>query len=233
MALAIDGSNAGGGAGLSSASMSCSTTKSNDIILVVAYSENYGGTMRTVSSISLSGVSTWHLRKQYNSTNTGDGYSQDLELWWGVASSAISAQTLTVNISGTADFFGIVYVGVNGANLTTPFDPNSNIPKGNYGTGQTLSSSISTTLPLDMLLGIGACISDNGLTAVSPFTLQQQGTGPGTTYQGEEGLEYDIVSATESNMAVSMTTTQSYTWLMIGDALQQAGQLVPKLIVIE
>lgn len=145
----IDGSAVhGSGPGNSSHAVTLTTTQTNDIICVLAYSENSGGTKRSVSSVSGGGL-TWARRAQSNSGSAG---ISDYELWWALAPTALSAVAITVTFSGTYDDSMLVAFGVHGCNTAAPFDPNASVPAVRSNDGSGGFTGISTTNANDLLI---------------------------------------------------------------------------------
>src|SRR5437764_11317080 len=102
---AIDGSATGTHVGGTSVSATLTTTQANDIICCLVYAEvNNGGavTAPSVSSVSGTGTTGWTQRKLLTQTNVG-GSGWALSFWYGKASAALSAVSITANLAATID----------------------------------------------------------------------------------------------------------------------------------
>ena len=218
----------------SSGSVTLSTINPNDIIVVAVFDENVSSPSRTVSSVTASGLT---FAKRSSITGTGPGQFattwDDMEVWWALASSPLSNEVITVNLSGSIDDASIAAFGVVGANTSSPWDSAS--PTTNYNTSSspqpgTITISTNNAGTRDLLLGIiGAEIDalqtgpgDFGSTPAFLIGHIANGGGTDLSYVGVEGL----VASTQSSAAISWpaswngTITSSY---QIGDFIQGAA----------
>src|SRR6267143_368932 len=214
--LGIDGSNI---AGCSNATASCSTslstTKSNDVIIVFA-SETLDVQTSCTFGVSDAAGLTWIVRSP---VVFGRNNRDQLQEWWTRSTNVLTSDSITESISGCGtNYNGLQVFAISGANVNSPFDPNSALPgTGGDGSGgqQSLTSvSISTSNPTDMV-----------------FAGVQHGTGavanPGSGFTsiistGGYGAEYKITSASLSNSAVTFSFSVSSYWQMIADAIVPA-----------
>ena len=224
-ALTVDGSTTGSFTSANSGSATLTTTMTNDIIVVTVANENTAnGVLRTVSSVTSTGLSFAH--RSTASINSSP-YS-DTEVWWAYAPGVLSSATITVTLTGSIDDASIVAFGVNGANTASPWDPNVSLPKTATGTssGNPTVSAVSTTSANDMLLGLnGDTLAGAGTpsveTAGSGYTLIKTQVNGGGSGASEAAAEYKVVSATQSSVSVAFAVANA-PWMMIGDAIQQA-----------
>src|SRR5208282_2314885 len=114
-ALALDGSASNGCIGSSTCSASLSTNDVNDLI-VVWCSSNPGPVSAPSDSQS---KLTW---TQRGSEYSGNARAESV--YYAIALGAITSDTISCNYGGvTQNIAVIVTLGINGANLVTPFDP--------------------------------------------------------------------------------------------------------------
>ncbi len=123
----------------------------------------------------------------------------DLEEWYAISSSPLSATTITATLStgDTAETWISVF-GISGANTASPFDPNAAVPATSSGTSP--STTISTTDPDDVLLY--ACAAGSGSMA-SGFTSLYSNTYPPNQ---NEYVGYEPVFARQTNLATACGT---------------------------
>jgi flagellin-like protein len=122
-----------------------------------------------------------------------------VEEWYAIASSALSAATITATFSAS-DTAGtwIAVFGVNGVNTISPFDPNISLP--GTSAGATPTTSISTSNANDMLLY--ACAAGEGSMAAGFTSIYSDAYFPPQS----EYVGYQDVSSTETSLATSCGT---------------------------
>ncbi len=216
---AIDGST-GAGTETNSVSASLTTTNANDVIVLFTGTST---SSTTVSSIKDAGGHAWTHRQ----TKTGSP-SVEEEEWYTVASSPLSADSITVTWSATGDNVFTAF-GVSGANLVTPFDPNGSLAATATGTTASPSVSVTTSNANDLIVGMLAnehtsaavCHTEAYGTGFSEF-LAESALGANTCMNSDE--EYETVTATQSGLAIPFTTSTggSNQWAEIGDAVEAA-----------
>ncbi len=194
--------------------ISLTTTKSNDLL----YVSIVDGNSFTVSSITSSPSLTWTQR-----LNIAFSSSRDLETWYAIWS---SSGTITITITLTGSTFGAaVAYGISGANTASPFDTNALIPRSASGTaGTTATVTISTSSANDFIIGAAGILGNPALTTGTGFTLvltQTVGTGANAR---ETSDEFQTVSTTQTNLAVSYSWTGTQDWAIIGDAVVGSAQ---------
>src|SRR5579885_3502722 len=191
----LDGSvqfqaNVGG----SSANGALTTTKTNDVICVVATPSKASGTNPVVSSVTATGL-TFTKR---TSLTSGNG---DVELWTAVAASALSAVTITVNFSLSTDGAVVWAFGLNGLNTGTIFDANASVPAIS-GSGTT--ATISTNTADDVIVVAYGTQGTPSAPSSSHLTFTQIGTN-GAIGNSRGAVYYAIASGTLSSEAISLT----------------------------
>lgn len=206
-------------------SASLTTSDTNDIIVVLESNEDApGGAVRIVTSITAPGLT--FAERSY--TSLGTPTYQDAEVWWAYSASALSAEAITITLSGTTDDAVIVAFGVHGANTASPWDADFAIPRVASGGGSTTPTvtGVSTENANDMVLGLqgnGDSEAQVGVeeTAGAGMTLIQSYDDAGGTNDEVGAAEYELVSATQSSATVAFGTAvpSDYSWMMIADAI--------------
>jgi hypothetical protein len=221
----------------SSGSVTLTTSKSNDVIVVEISTEDAqqycgyhcNGNTMTVSSVTASGL-TFHTRSTYQSQ---DQTYQDLEVWYAIAATPLSSKSISITLSGTPDDASVVAFGVSGANTVSPWDGNGALPATNTGNGghhgsNPSVSGISTSHSLDMLIGFQANGNTNNQcgssesTPGSGYSLILDNTACGQNSGEDASAEYQVVGSTQSGASASFgnSLNNGVTWMMIGDAIQ-------------
>lgn len=209
MTLAIDGSGATGtSSGTASVSATITTSLAADIIVAYVFCEKPSGTQVTVSGVSGGGL-TWALRKQF--TWVPSGQSNDIEIWWAAAASALSAQTITASLTGTVDNASLHLIAVSGVpNQSSPWDTNVSLPAAGAPAGSvtnTPSTTISTTSTTTLVLGFWGIASTVQRTAGTGFTaLYSTSTSSGTLFT-RTFSEYQTFASAQSNTTVNFNGT--------------------------
>ncbi len=224
--LALDGTPTGSETTTATATSGTLTTTGTSDVLIVETS-----TSSTSDPVVSGGVaSTPSLTWTHRTSEVGTASTQ--EEWYATTTSTFSG---TVKVTWTAatqsnEFY---VFAVSGANTETPFDPAAGLPADTAGTTTSPAETVaSTSNANDFVFGsafvvrtaAGTCHTFSSVAA--PFTLlaatNVAGATGGTDCMNGDGA-YDIVSSTQSGMAItftlSATTTQA--WTMIADAIQQ------------
>ncbi len=210
--IGLDGSVSAASSG-STITLSLTTTKSPDV-LYLSTAEGQGVTVSTVTSTpSL----TWTRRVSLPfSTN------RHAETWYATWSSS-GTISITVTLSGAASAAGVAY-GITGANTASPFDTNAAVPStASALSGNSASVTISTSSANDMIIGALGVQGNPTLSTGAGLTLvltQPAGTG-GNAIEASD--EYQIVSATQTNLVVGYSWSGApEDWGIIADAFVAA-----------
>lgn len=182
-----------------SATVSLTTTKSNDV-LVLDVVQNGPAVTAVTDSAGLG----WHLRAQ-----AGAG-SATIEEYYAIASNAVANDTITVNFAGAASYVDFNAFGVNGANTASPFDPNASVA----ATGKSGPASITTTDTNDVILASYRFSGNASPAAGTGFTSVNASGGYFLS-------EYDIVSAAQNGLVVTASTADQNGGII--DAIVQAS----------
>jgi hypothetical protein len=204
VSLALDGTahfestNLGG----ASCTLSLTTKNANDVIVAAVMAN--GATVSSISSTHLNFV----LRKR---EQAADGLSDYLELWHAVGSVALSSESITVKLSGNVTYCTVDVFGISGANTSTIFDSNSSLP----AAVQSGDVKLSTSNAHDFILGAYRMGHTPTPTAGAGWTRIS-----GSNYQL---VQYQIVTATQSNLDVAIGTGSGDDNAGIGDAIMGAS----------
>jgi hypothetical protein len=230
-APALDGSATGSWSSGSTFNIaSFSTAKANDVV-VLSIDTYTSGSSVTVSSITDSlGKITWQgsARSSFV-TCSGTQEATHVE-WYGIASTAVSSDTITVKLSSAPTAASGIALGVSGADTTTPFDPAAGLPK-------TASSACSATGAAPAAAAVST-VADNdfvfslfgGYTSVtetagnigSPAaTLVATAAGTGDS----NAVEYVTTATSQSGISCSFGTAATY-WGILCDALMPLRQAI-------
>jgi hypothetical protein len=173
-------------------SATVTTTHANDVIFVMTESD--GGI--TVSSVSGAGL-TWTKLKTNNTTVLNTDY----ELWYAVAASTLSSQTITITLSGSAPDFSSGIYAYSGATAAAPFDYAGSATNDATNNQGNPFGAVSTGNPDDIILSfVGSVSGSTALTAPTGFTHRNH------TYWGGPAQD-------EADMQVSVPlTVQPYFW---------------------
>lgn len=200
MALALEGTPVHAQASSGTSMNIGPFTTSNPALIVIVNLTNQAAGV--ISSISGGGLS-WSQR----TASTGPNKIYE---WTALAAVALSAVTFTINYSTSISFSAADIFAISGHDATTTFDVNASIPANSL----TDPITISTSNANDFIIG--------GFRLASQ-TTPTQGSG-WTKISGADFLltEYQIVSATQTNLSVSIGTGVGDANGGIADAVMQA-----------
>ncbi len=205
MSLALDGSAENAISDGTSGTVSLTTSNANDVIIVAVMVANASNTVTITDTSSL----TWNARTSANNT----AYLYE---FYAIASSALSADTITVTLASTDNVL-IVAFGVSGANTTTPFNTAAVT---NTGSTTTPTGNITTT-GSTLVYGLFGLYNTAGTFAAgSGYTAIQSGniaSGKGKK-AATIGSEYALESAS-GTYTVSGTWSASGSWMGIIEAI--------------
>lgn len=193
-ALALDGSAHANHTGTSSTA-TLTTSSTNDVIVVFIVAN-----VSAINSVTDTAGLSWSQR-----ATTTDGSGNWIFEWTAISAGALSSDVITVTPSAST-FTTIDAFGISGANTVTPFDSNVGLP----ATGAP-TLTLSTSNANDFI--VAGMITSGTVTAGGSWTLIS-----GADFQG---VEYQIVAATQSGLSVTVGTG-SYT-RAIGDAIVAGG----------
>ncbi len=228
---ALDGqTHSNSTASLSTIGAGLTTTQSNDVVIaIIALSST---TARTVSSVTCGGL-TWTKHASivdstiYNGYNSVSGYHSDIEVWTAIAATPLTAQVLTVALSGAitgaiAEIL-ITAFAVSGANTSTPFGAGGSMPLlnlvGATGVGSTISTAVGNTFVFGVTYGNAGATSGN---AFPMNGMSGDGATSGTLALGATD-ELTVQWGTFANALSSNTDAQlrasTPDWLQYVDAV--------------
>jgi hypothetical protein len=180
------------------------TTAYRDVIIYVVTFSGAGGLH--VTSVSDTAGNTWANRAAVPQSGPNA-----IEVWYAKASGPLSSDVITPTFSGAASSQASIAFGVSCANLSTPFDSNGSLPNtiANLATAATISTSNAN----DFIYGFYVFAGTATPTAGSGFTLISN-----VGSFGYMMTEYQIVTSTQSGLAVSVGTGAGDTKSGGGDA---------------
>jgi hypothetical protein len=205
----------------SSGTVSLTTALTNDIIVVAVHTE--ATTARTVSGIADTSSLTWHHRTSQQLANTPSGYTGNLEVWWALASSTLSSDTITVTLSGSVDAASIVAFAINGARIASPFD--AALPLTNTGTtGNPSVSGISTASTEGMFLMFGANSDNFGVTFGMEGNLYTIASAEsfGAVNLSAQDAQREVYFSAAAGLTLTFGGSSWGKWIAIVDALVHA-----------
>lgn len=225
--LSLDGSATGTWTSGTSFTITATTTKSNDVIVlwIVTY---HSSSSTAVSSIadSLGEVSWQSSARTSNVVCSGTQETTETE-WYGIAAGTITSDLITVYLSGTPAAASGEEFGVSGANTGSPFDPDVSLPKSSASSCTSSSSAptvtgVSTNGTNDFIFAMSGAYTSvtesAGTIAGSSATKIKSVAGTGESLVAE----YKIVSSAESGTTCSFGTSTTY-WGAECDAIVQAA----------
>ncbi len=197
-----------------SATVTLTTTLTDDVVCVATYIAKFpSGPRPAISSVTGASL-TWTARGTPIGADWGTVWFTNKELWCAPAPSALVAQVITVNFS-TATEVNLIAFGVNGVFSTAaPFDSNVSVPASNTGASGTITvSGVSTTQSNDFILFHCGDQSASNCSAPASYTSIGTNTNDDTTAVAS----YLAVSAPLSSS--SITTASRSNWTAVVDAL--------------
>ncbi len=201
------------------------TTLPNTILAICLYQENgtLPGTIRTVTGVTSSSL-TWANRAAYSRTTL---IASRVEIWWALATSVLSSESITITLSGTTANWAFVIFGAVGCYTASPWDGNGGIPSYANSTTATGTSpacaGVATSNSSDLLLAVfGSALNfpADRSSIPSGFT-QLRGTG----ISGGQDTQVSVALQSLASPQASETVTwgslngSSQAPMMIVDAL--------------
>ena len=167
-----------------SASVSLTTTHTNDVIILDIVQNS-----ASVSSVTDTAGLVWHQRAV-----TGTGV-QTIYEYYAIAANALSSDVITVNFAGAASYVDLNAFGVSGANTSSPFDSNVSVP----ATPAASTGAVTTSNANDFIVAGYRFGSDATPAAGSGWTAIN---ASGDYYLSE----YKIVSSTQAGLVATAST---------------------------
>lgn len=220
--LAVDGFAVGGGTSGTTTTITLTTSRANDIIVVDVNFANGTTTPPTVTGVAGTGLA-FARRNQVNNVSTA-AVTNRSERWWAVATSALSALVITVTFSGAITATAVIGYAVSGCNTSAPWDTNVNssannsyIASGNNTTIQ--CSGLSTNANNCALLffyGINGSITQTG--TVAGYTSIANTAHAATQASYVQSFS-SITIAPQSSVGATYSGFTSPNWTAMLDAL--------------
>jgi hypothetical protein len=237
--LSIDsasGYQSGQAKGTASISSNPLTTKTpGDIIVACVHAEwlPSAGASGTILKVTDTAGLTWSRRGAPLSMHGGSANAyNDLEMWWAYSPNTLNSEviTATYNLPSATNFDGasMIPFGVSGftgtAYQTNPWDPDGALPVSAMSTaaGNPTVPGLFTSNPNGMALGCEGAAAYIASYAAPGFTIINSTDTAGVSNFSTTGVEQMSAAAAQSNLSVGFQAP-SPGWLMIADALSQAG----------
>jgi hypothetical protein len=229
-APALDGSAAGAWSSGSTFTIgSFSTTKANDVVLL-SIGTYVSGASVTVSSVTDSlGKISWQASARNSFVSCPASEETTHIEWYGIASTVVPSDTITVRLSSTpAAAIGIAF-GVSGADTVTPFDPASGLPA--TATGGCTGTAVTPTVPaVSTVADTDLVFAFFGGSSSEAETAGNIGTGGATlvdsvTTSGNDAVEYATTTTSQSSDSCTFGASGTY-WGALCDALMPARQTI-------
>ncbi len=206
---------------------SLNTSSSNDVIVLSIVTSD-GATAVTVTSVSDSQTKiAWQSSARSAASYCSSPEKEYLTEWYGIASSALSSDTINVGLSTTPLSASGIAFGISGADTVTPFDPYSTLPRTNTACSATSSTpsvgSVYTDADTDFVFGLFG-----GYTAVNQ-TAGTIGTPTASVIRSISGTginnaaEYTTITQSLSSATCKYGTSSTY-WKILCDAVMPARQ---------
>ncbi len=218
------------------------TSHAGDVLVLAISAETdvTSGTP-TVSTVSSTSGLVWKRQAQVSGAGYYAGQYEGAEVWYAVAPSALSAETVTITYSSAnaVDDGSYYLFALSGANTTTPFDPNSSLPGSAIGSGSKdkgpfiTSATVSTSSAGDYDFAFGSIFNGTGggsgvvslgTTDLVPSGLSQIGS---QNNQGGEYCDISTLAGGASTVALSgatagwnFTSSHNNAWAVLFDAVQ-------------
>lgn len=217
----LDTHNTSSSQGGTTTTIAVTTSQTNDIVVVAS---NIGGTTTSLPSLSISGCGlTWaSLGSNSASLGGGGGFGDTVQMWWGLATSTLSACTVTVTSTLTIDAAATVYCSFHGAQTSSPVDPNGALPVTAANNTSSITSptgNVSTTRAHDV--AIAAASTNQGPptnTAQSPAVLCDTKANSAGVRWSTVGVIYSSFTSPQTSTAVAFSNSFQY-WLYVASAL--------------
>lgn len=196
--LALDGNVGAAMNNVTTASVNLTTTKTNDVIIVLVSHAPFTTETVSVTSPHL----TFTLRATANRFNGNFAYEYEA-----IASSTLSAETITFTSSQPGG--GILNAfAISGANTSSPFDPNVSLPSpvGTGGAGGAFPTG-ATTNPNTLIFGIIYYDSTANPLPGSGWGALQTLSGP--PFPQTSLTEYQIASSPQPSLTLDSPTGPS------------------------
>lgn len=197
MALALEGTpvhnNASSGSSIVTGAFT--TTQAAEVVIAI-----------TINSVTISSITGGGLTFAKRTSNAAG-----IEEWAAPAAAALSGVQFTINFSGATGFVTTDTFAVSGQDTATVFDANAAVP----ANGTADPGSISTSNANDFILGAFRFAATAAPTQGAGYTKIS-----GADFQLSE---YQIVSATQSGLSITVGTGVGNANGFVGDAIMQAG----------
>jgi len=213
---------------------SFSTTGTNDVVLAIIVTERTSGqgSISVVTGVTDTASLTWTKRSRQTVSSFGpSGVFLDIEIWWAIAASPLTNDTITAALSQSGDENFIFTFGVTGTNTSTPWDTNGALPatannSGNTAPAVSVSTQCTNTFVVAVAASSDALADPPSQAASGSFTLLIQGDNQGGANYHRAAIQYQAVSSAQSGLSAAFASAWN-SWLIAADALQGVGTSCP------
>jgi len=137
----IDGTAGGQFTRTNTGTITLTTTQTNDVAVLIYYHESDNLAAETIASVTSPNL-TWVHHRTYNPTVGGNPW--DFEIWYAPAPVAVTAELITITLTGTIDGAAYHAFGVNGCpNISSPWDPNCTLLTSQNSVGPAASNTVA------------------------------------------------------------------------------------------
>src|SRR5439155_21903144 len=168
-----------------------------------------GASTGTISAFGDIAGLTWITRGDTGDILIGGNHVRLIE-YYAKATATLSADTLTITLTGNTPTLDLTLAAVAGANFASPFDSHAGLPAvgtGNSGTASETVSSIYTgpQIIFGFTETVGCSAAGAGYTTI--------------VCSGTRGSEYKTVTGGQTNLAVPLSISGSGTWAESADVV--------------
>jgi hypothetical protein len=199
--------------------ISVTTGAANTLVLVAS---SVGGTSTSVQpALSIAGAGLAWTAIDVATAGSGHaagGFYNALQVWWAIAASQLTAQTVTITSNQTADDCATVYASFTGAYNAAPVDPHAQAVNAFFVTVSALplmNLSSSNADDIAVVVG-GANINYSFGTAQSPAIVIDAALNAGGSRIGSVGMVYSIFSTPQSAVSVGFGNLSASPYGLIG-----------------
>lgn len=194
------------------------TSQTNDIVLVAT---DIGINSSTVPTATISGCGlTWS--SAANNVGAIASFGNLLQMWQALATSTLSACTVTITSSTTIDDASTVYCSFHGTATAAPLDNNGALPvytQNLTGTNVQIIANVTTTQAHDQIIAV-AGTNNFAVTYVaqSPATLCDTNANSGGVRFSSVGMVYSPYTSAQTATAVGYSSN-TFQWRYLAHAL--------------
>ena len=188
---------------VSSVALDTVALSSNDVLVVVSYTETYSAAGAAITGVS-GGSLTWTQRTRSNASARGS-----LEVWSAQVTGTLGVTTVTVTYAATTDAASVLLMAVRGCDAAR-WDANASLPAKASNTGGVTNwtasvGSVSTSQARDLVLAmVGSNVQAAATTSVpAGFSLLDQVLTTGGLRYANLGIGMQLRAATQAGATIA------------------------------